>query len=65
MDNKFEEFIISVGLWGLTVEIVLSQQAITYSKLTIKTLEQGVKYVHNFEHISHLILAYLLLTLNM
>ena len=37
--------------------------AITYSKLTIETLEQGVKYI-NFEHISHLALVFLLLTLS-
>ena len=35
--------------------------AITCSKLTIETLEQGVKYV---EHILHLVLVFLLLTLN-
>ena len=39
-------------------------------KLTIETPEQGVKYVQsafivNFEHISHLVLVILLLTLNM
>ena len=50
------------------------EPAITYSKLTIETLEQGVKYVQrnilkygifivNFERISHLILMFLLLTL--
>ena len=51
-----------------------SQPAFTCSKLTIGTLEQGVKYVQwrrsgifivNFEHISHLVLLFLLLTLNM
>ena len=49
------------------------QPAITCSKLTIETLEQGVKYVQicrsgviiaNFEHISHLVLLFLLLTLS-
>ena len=42
--------------------IVVTQSAFTCSKLTIKTLEQGVKYVRrsgvfivNLEHISHLI----------
>ena len=34
----------------------------TYSKLAIETLEPGVKYV--FEHISHVVLVSLLLTLN-
>ena len=44
-------------------------QAITYSKLTIKTLEQrhwrrsGI-FIANFEHISHLVLVFLLLTLS-
>ena len=46
------------------VKDALSQPAFTCSKLTIETLEQGVKYV-NFEHISHLVLVFLLLTLNM
>ena len=37
--------------------------AITCSQLTIEILEQGVKYVFivNFEHISHLVLVFLLL----
>ena len=56
--------------------------AFTCSRLTIETLEQGVKYVQslktqggrhrrlsgvfivNFEHISYLVLIFLLLTLN-
>ena len=47
--------------------------ASTCSKLTIETLEQDVKYVHwrrsgvfivNSEHISHLVLVFLLLTLS-
>ena len=53
-----------------------TQPAITCKKLTIETLEQGVKYVRhhwrhsgvfivNFEHISQLALVFLLLTLNM
>ena len=56
-----------------------AQPAITCSKLTIETLEQGVKYVQslklrqcrrsgvfiiNFEEISHLVLVFLLLTLS-
>ena len=47
-----------------------TQPAITCSKLTIETLEQGVKYVQimsfvvNFEDISPLVLVFLL-TLNM
>ena len=53
----------------------LAQPALTCSKLTIETLEQGVKkwrqwrrsgvFIVNFEHISHLVLVFLLLTLNM
>ena len=35
----------------------------TCSKLTIETLEKGVKYIVNFEHISHLVLMFILLTL--
>ena len=51
------------------------QPALAYSKLTTETQEQGVKYVQsqwrrsgifivNFEHISHLVLVFLLLTLS-
>ena len=51
-----------------TVATKTAQPAITCSKLTIETLEQGVKYVHwcvivNFEYILHLVLVFLLLTL--
>ena len=55
------------------VQNILTLPAMACSKLTIETLEQGVKYVHwrrsgvfivNFEHISHLVLVFLLLTLN-
>ena len=58
----------------------VTQPAVTCSKLTIETLEQGVKYVQSqqerrqwrrsdvfvvaFEHISHLVLVFLLLTLS-
>ena len=49
------------------------QPPFTCSKLKIETLEQGVKYVQspsrvfivNFEHISHLVLNFILLPLNM
>ena len=51
-----------------------TQSVITCSKLAIETLERGVKYVQsltiksvfivNFEHISHLALVLLLLTLS-
>ena len=52
---------------------VMTQSAITCSKLTIETLERGMKYVQsclsgvfivNFKYISHLILVFLLLTLS-
>ena len=50
----------------------LSQSAITCSKLTIETLEQGMKYVQwcrsgvgivNFEHILHLVVVFVLIIL--
>ena len=46
--------------------LVITQLTFTRSKLTIKALEKRVKYVFivNFEHISHLFLAFLWLTLN-
>ena len=51
--------------------ICFFQPAITCPKLMIETLEQGVKYgrlsgvfIVNFEHISHLVLVFLLLTLS-
>ena len=56
----------------------ITKPAFTYSKLKIEALEQGVNmfkvnnkdtrtgvFIVNFEHISHLILVFLLLTLNM
>ena len=50
-----------------TSQSVLFQPALTYSNLTIETLEQGVKYIFivNYEHFSHLVLVFLLLNLNM
>ena len=73
-------------MYGVTMEpflvpILDTQPAFTYSKLTIETLEQRVKYIKvnnkdtratpcsavfivNFEHISHLVLVFLLITLN-
>ena len=54
---------------------LLPSQHLPALKLSIETLEQGVKYVlHwrrsgvfivNLKHISHLVLVFLLLTLNM
>ena len=49
---------------------LLTQPAITCSKLTIKTPERrewrrSRIFIVNFEHISHLVLVFLLLTLNM
>ena len=45
-------------------DIVLTQPVFTCSKLTVETLEQGV-FMVNFEQISHIVLVFLLLTLNM
>ena len=65
---KTEKNILSKEFSKLS--IYLTQPAIACSKLTIETLEQGVKYVQsgvfivNFEHISHLVLVFLLLTLS-
>ena len=48
----------------------MSQLIFTCSKSTTETLEKGAKYIPsgafnvNFEHISHLFLVFLLLTLN-
>ena len=45
-----------------------SQPALTCSELTIETLGQGVNmssvFIVNFEHMSHLVLVFLLLTLS-
>ena len=57
-------------------KVLISQPAFTCSKLTVETLEQGVKYVQkceicsgifivNFEHISHLVVVFLLLAVDM
>ena len=62
-----------------TNKCITSQTVFIRSKLTIETLEQGIKYVYTlfgtgvvlvsslltFEHISQLLLVFLLLTLNM
>ena len=53
----------------------VTQLAFTCSNSTIETIEKGVKYIQrqwdrlgvfivNFEHISHLVLVFLLLTLS-
>ena len=50
-----------------------TQPATACPKLTIETLEQGIKchrrrsgvFIVNFEHILHLVLVFLLLALNM
>ena len=66
--------------WKMKSQIVLekrdsskavAQPAFTCSKLTVETLEQGMNgrlsgvLIDNFEHIPHLTLVFLLLTLNM
>ena len=54
----------------IIIPVIVTQPAITCSKLTIGTLEQGVKwrysgvFIVNFEHISHLVLMFLMLTLS-
>ena len=53
--------------WGYKIDL---QPVFTFSKLTIETLVQGLKYgksgvfIVNFEHISHLALVFLLLNLS-
>ena len=72
---------VSLAFEGFRItRISAAHPAFTCSKLSIETLEQGVKYMFkvnnkdssrsgifivNFEHISHLVLVFLLLTLNM
>ena len=48
------------------MQLETTQPAITYSKLTIEAPEQGAfkVFINNFEHISHLVLVFLLLTLS-
>ena len=65
---SLESFIFKVLLLQEII-LKLSQPAITCSKVTIKTPERrhrrhsGV-FIVNFEHISHLVLVFLLLTLS-
>ena len=47
----------------LFLDFCTNQSIFTCSKLTTETLKQRAKYVH-FEHISHLVLVFLLLTLS-
>ena len=63
---------MSAFIWygQIRLEKFVTQTAFTYSKLTVETYEQGVKYVQkvnnkvvNFEHISLLVLVFLLVTL--
>ena len=44
---------------------VYTQPAFTSSKLTIETLEQGVKYVRSVKYVFGVVLVSLLLILNM
>ena len=51
----------------VSLKYFVSYVAFSCLKLRIKTPEQGVKYyvfIVDFEHISHLVLMFLLLTLN-
>ena len=45
-------------------EIEVAQPAITCSKLTIETMAPFWYFIVNFEHNSHLVLVFLLLTLS-
>ena len=54
--------------WAFNVyftQLWKSQPAFTFSKLTIETVEQGLKYFQSHDYTSHLVLVFLLLTLNM
>ena len=42
-----QNFLLHFFYIAFLTRVASSQSAITYSKLTIKTLEQGVKYVHS------------------
>ena len=58
---------IDIELKKLETVNVSPQPTVTYSKLTIETLEQGrrfVVFIVNFEHILHLVVVFLLLTLS-
>ena len=53
-----------------SVLITASQERFTCSRSTVKTLDKGVKYIQNvlivnFDHISHIVLVFSLLTLLM
>ena len=49
--NKYSfiywKLVIQISFQGIDLSVVHSQPAITCSKLTIETLEQGVKYVQS------------------
>ena len=50
------------------LQFFISRPAFTCSKLTIETVEQWRRsgiFIVNFEHVSHLVLVFLLLTSNM
>ena len=59
---------ISINNWEINKIILeINPAGIYLLKVTVETLEQGVKYgifIVNFEHISHIVLVFLLLTLN-
>ena len=66
-----KDFFTNLPFIGNPLKVFLSQPPFTCSKLTIETLDRGVKwrrsgiFIVNFEHISHLGLVFLLLTSNM
>ena len=81
LDSSFSLFYVREQRLQLLQDEEIFQRTFTCSKLTMKTLEQGVKmfkvnnkdsrttrsgvFIVNCEHISHLVLVSLLLTLNM
>ena len=58
MKNKVQRLLEYESFEASWLYCVCAETAITCSKLTIETLEQGV----NFGHISHLALVFILLT---
>ena len=60
-ENKHEMDMWRAYIW--TSRTSNAQFSYAFSKLTIKT-KLKIKFVFNFEHISHLVLVFLLLTLN-
>ena len=66
--NTHEAFSVNLLCYPAGIDLLKVKSRITrtqceiYSKLTKKTLE---RFIVNFEHISHVVLVFLLLALNM